>query len=694
MSTMRCLALATLSIALLSGHRSHSAPVDLNTFQELTYQPTQESFSPPDWRIIDAPEYDALGGLTGNTVQVAAELNNSYPTLLHTPNDVPHGSRISYIWRPGSDDDQSGFVLGIDPGTPASPATESTSTRYLLFDWKRVEQTFDFVDPLTGEGNPGDFINDSTEGTTAPATFRAAWVEGVPSADELWGKQALPSVGSFPNTGGVTLIGEGANAGAAGYNANEANQQYVVDIEYAADRVVVKLDGVEEFNFTPSDVPGAGLTQFPEGSFGFYESHQSPGGVYTKLDIRPIGETPELPTPLNAPPSPVLSSGVKAFVIDATNEDAAVNPSAWNVVASSGGDDKAFVVSGPNNGDVDFVFGPEFDPADVAVQLGLKASPASITTPEDGVLFATVAQNGGRMRDDPNAAPIYGTAEAPGDSGFGGVRGGFAVAEVDGSESTTRVAGAFFPYEKGGIGFTAGIVNADGSFESLNSEFPAPTVVTTDATGLYKLQVAERDANSDGFLLAVGGANNNNVVGAAPDADGTWSIAVRDNRARGGDEDFESRRFNYVYLDKENTDGLIAGLVTDFDAGGNAELGMAAGDFSLVREEVGQYRLSLLGDTPDDGVLLLTNAEMTLLSDQTTMAPGNFYLTYEADGSDFVIQMRQLVEGSAPVPVDGDFTFAFVGYDGRLVATIPEPASVMLGALALLIASTQVRKRN
>ena len=668
-------------------------PIDLNTLTELTYQPTN-GFSAPDWQIVDAPVYDASGSLTGEVVPVAAELTNSYPTILHTTEEVL-GNRITYIWRPGADDDLSGFVLGLDPGTPAAPATEEQNTRYLLFDWKRVEQEFNFADPLTAEGQPGDFINDSTDGTTAFATFRAGWVSGVPTADELWGKVSLPSVGSFPDTGGVTLIAEGAAAGQAGYNANGANQQYIVDIEYTADRVVVSLDGVEEFNFTPADVPGAGLTEFPQGRFGFYESHQSPGGIYTKLELSSLEAAAPTPEPLAPAPAPVLPAGVKAWTVDAINEDAEVDASAWSVAASTGGSSSTFVLSGPNNGDVDFGFGASFDPNDRAVQLGLKTSSAAPATPADGVTIATVAQNGGRARDTAGAEPIYGTAEAPMDSGFGGVRAGFAVAEIDGSESTTRVGGAFFPYSSvnSGVGFTAGVVGGDGAFVSSNSTFGEATVEASETAGLYSLSIGSRNANSDGLLLAVGGANNNNVVGAAPADDGSWSVSIRDNRARGGDEDFEASVFNYVYLDTENTEGLIGAYVPSFDASGAAEAEISVGDFTLVREDVGSYRLSIAGDTPDDGVLLLTNAEMSLLADQSTMAPANYYLTYQADGSDFLIEMNQLVEGSAPVAVDGAFTFAFVGYDGE-IAAVPEPGTLTLALVTTAIGCLSVRRRR
>ena len=697
---MRCLRWKgfAFSLGLLSAvGTADGAPVDFSTFDSINYQ-AANGFSEPDWQVLDLVEGsgDAL---------IAAETTNSYPTVLYGGPDDARGSRIKYLWRPGGDDDLSGFVLGFDPGTPATPVFADPSAQFLVFDWKRVEQTFNFADPLTAEGEPGNFINDSTGETTAPALLRAGFVSGVPSSDELWGKVNLGVVdgAAFPDTGGVTHIADGSTAGTAGYGAN---QDYIVEIEYAADRVRVLLDGVEEFNFTPADVPGLGLTEFPAGRFGVYEAYQNPGGVYSQVDIRSIGDAsapdPQ-PLPVAGDP-PLLPGGVKAFVVDATNEDAEVNPSAWSIQASTSGDNQVFVVSGPNNGDVDFVYGPEFDPSDLRVSLGFKASPATIATPADGVMIATVAQNGGRMRDTPGAEPIYATAEAPSDSGFGGVRGGLAVGEtLDGSESTARVAAAFFPYtdsRDGKVGFTAGIVRDAAESDSdpfvpaeisISNSVYGSAVVETVADGVYNLSIGDRDSQTDGLLLAVGGANNNNVVGAAPQADGSWAVAVRENRARGGDEDFTASAFNYVYLDAENTEGLTGGYVTGFDATEAAELGIAVGDFALIREGVGDYRLSLPSDTPEDGVLLLTNAETMLLADQSTVTAANYYLTYEADGPDFLIQMRQLVEGAAPTPVDGDFTFAFVGYDGRLAAT-PEPGAAMLAATACGVALARRRR--
>lgn len=80
------------------------------------------------------------------------------------------------------------------------------------------------------------------------------------------------------------------------------------------------------------------------------------------------------------------------------------------------------------------------------VRLGLDNNPAVQPAPADGVMIATIRENGGRPRDDASAPPIYGTVEAPFDSGFGGVFFGLAIAETpDRSESTTSVAAAFFP---------------------------------------------------------------------------------------------------------------------------------------------------------------------------------------------------------------------------------------------------------
>lgn len=680
MNPSRVVRLASLCIgAAVSVSTATAAPVSFNAFTQETYQPVLEQ-QPATWLRADL-----LPG-SGDGL-IAGEVNNSYPTIYHHSANAL-GSKIKYLWRPGADDDLSGFVLGFDPNETVRPRGIATApASYLLFDWKQVTEAIDYFDPPDDPQAPTPRVNDATQGTIAFAGMQASWVQGVPSSDELWGKVDLSgfAIGGV-DVGGVTPIAVGAGVASIGFTTN---QSYIVEIEYAADRLRVTLDGAEAFNLAPADVPGAGWTQFPAGRFGLYEAFQSPGAIYSQVDIRPLGsESAPEPTPLPTPTPYGLTPGVKAFTLNVTNEDAPSNAAAWTVAGSTGGDDRAFSTQAPNNGDVDIAFGTSLNPSDPAVRLGLRAVEAYAPGPADGVMLATVAQNGARPRNNPSAPPIYATVEAPWDSGFGGVVYGLAIGEtLDGSESTATVAGAFFPYSDNWIG---GLVNGSGALRS-SSEGIAVTRLTPPAVatptpasqnGLYSLAIPGVSSDANGFVIAVGGSNANNVVSASPMVDGTWRVAVRDNtNANSGADRFEAANFNFVYFDTDSTAGLVGAYVAGFDPAGAAIVGPSAGDYSLTRQAEGQWVLDIAGVTPADGVLMLTAASTVTLSDGQ-IAPANHYLTYAPMGDDFIIELRQLNGTAAPTLIDGAFSFAFIGYDGQL-AVVPEPTTLFLAAAAL-----------
>ncbi|MGL4514400.1 MAG: hypothetical protein ACRCT8_15030 [Lacipirellulaceae bacterium] len=666
--------------ALIGVADASAASVSFNAFTAETYQPVLEQ-QPAAWLRTDL----VLGSGDG---LIAGEVNNSYPTIYHHGANAV-GSKIKYLWRPGSDDDLSGFVLGFDPNETVRPRGLATaSASYLLFDWKRVTEAIDYFDPPDDPQAPTPRINDATAGTTAVAGMQASWVHGIPSSDELWGKADLPgfSIGGV-DVGGVTPIASGAGVASDGYTPN---QSYVVEIEYSAEQLRVTLDGAEAFNLTPADVPGANWTQFPAGRFGLYEAFQSPGSVFSQVDIRPLGsDSAPNPAPLPTPTPFALTPGVKAFTLNVTNEDAPTSAAAWTVARSTQGDDRAFSTQAPNNGDVDIAFGASLNPNDPAVRLGLRATEAYAPGPADGIMLASVAQNGARARNVTTAAPIYATVEAPWDSGFGGVVYGLAIGEtLDGSESTATVAGAFFPYSDNWVG---ALVNGNGTLRSsfggiAVTQLTPPAVATptpASQNGLYSVTVPNASSATDGFVIAVGGSNNNNVVGASPMADGTWRVAVRDNsNANSGPNRFEAANFNFVFFDTELTEGLVGAYVAGFNETGAALLGPAAGDFSLTRQAVGQWFLEIPGVAPFDGVLMLTAASTNTLGNGL-VAPANHYLTYAPSGGGFLIELRQLNGTAAPTLVDGAFSFAYIGYDSRLTV-VPEPATLYLAAATIL----------
>jgi hypothetical protein len=130
------------------------------------------------------------------------------------------------------------------------------------------------------------------------------------------------------------------------------------------------------------------------------------------------------------------------------------------------------------------------------------------------------------------------------------------------------------------------------------------------------------DTRSGGLVFANGGSNSNNFAAAGALADGSqFEIQLRDNAS----SNVEDGPLSLLYLPYDTANvvmGRISGLGGIYNR---------SGDFTIRRTGTATFRLSIPGQTPETGMLLLT-------SDATSIANDNI-ISYEADGSDFVIQL-------------------------------------------------------
>jgi len=133
-----------------------AAPVNLSTWAAESY-PAVSGFGAGVWTVQ----------VGGNSVFQSA---NGQPTLFVSDFNT-FGSKITgKISSSGNgDDDYIGFALGYHSGD-----TNNASANYLLIDWKRGTQSFDF-------GSPSNSL-----GGTAQAGLAVSRVSGIPDADEFW----------------------------------------------------------------------------------------------------------------------------------------------------------------------------------------------------------------------------------------------------------------------------------------------------------------------------------------------------------------------------------------------------------------------------------------------------------------------------------------------------------------------------
>lgn len=223
----------TITAALVAGCFAagavRAAPVDLNDWTDESYAAVS-GFGAGDWQVA------ADGSSVLQTV-------NGQPTIFYSDFDAfgtEATGKIS-VSSSGGDDDFIGFVLGFQPGD-----TSNSAASYLLIDWKRLTQSFDF-----GAPSPGG---------TALVGLAVSLVFGVPDADELWQHANLTGT---PETSGVTELARASTLGATGW---AFGQDYEFTFDFGPNNLDLWVDGVLQFSLEGS---------FSDGRLGFYNFSQA-----------------------------------------------------------------------------------------------------------------------------------------------------------------------------------------------------------------------------------------------------------------------------------------------------------------------------------------------------------------------------------------------------------------------------------
>ena len=602
--------LAASLVALGGTGMALGQPVDFGDHTTWMW-PDVGGFDPPDWQVTD-------GGAT------TYALGNIVPSIFYDDGVSVMNKRISGVMNPGTDDDVVGLVFGYT----ADDDFDVETGEYVILDWKASDQTFDWVDPDKAAGT----FHDVTPGTLCRQGLRLIRATGVPTADELWGGVDLEENNAPPNAPGAAF--ELARADILG-RAPYHNTDWTIAVDYTATNVKVWVDGVQVM-----DVDG----DFPDGGFGVWEMAQDAAdkpeqGLWTSFTIENIP---------GSPPSgdgfPFWTSGFAAANIataDPNHPPMGNETSIWTV-EQTGGDAPWSISSPPNNGDFANNIGGTF------------------VNMAGGVMLATVRDN--RQGFDVAVAEVFTTGAFGGDN-----RGVVQIATAHAftsEETNVDVAVSYFPFDDGNVGghFYAGegaiVRSTPGVGLTLeNVESPDPN----DQDGLWQLGIDGGRTPADGLLFTVGGSNEDNVTAATPDGDG-WRVSCRDSGSPefGGPTTFEFDDWSFVYLPIDQPE-LVGGFVTGFDGQGNADTTISAGDYELVREATGSYRLTVPGGSPEEGVLVMAVAEPVDLGGGAGIAPLNYLLSYEPDGDDFVIQQIELATINAPV--DGAFAFAYLPFE-------------------------------
>jgi hypothetical protein len=207
-------------------------PINLTPWTAESYAAVS-SFPAGVWSV-------APGGLT------VVQSQNGQPTVFHSDFNLYNLRIEGQVSVSASDDDFIGFALGYQPGDVGNPNAD-----YLLLDWKRATQNFNFGAPSCTPGSA------SLEG------LAISRVQGVPTADELWGHVDLNTAPCSTPNDRVTELQRGATLGSTGW---QAGQVYTFAIDYTPNRVVVHVNGVQQIDLTGT---------FGNGRVAFYNFSQA-----------------------------------------------------------------------------------------------------------------------------------------------------------------------------------------------------------------------------------------------------------------------------------------------------------------------------------------------------------------------------------------------------------------------------------
>ena len=651
--TTRVLAMAVAGVLwAASAHHARAEAVDFSTFISAQGIPT--SFVDPQWII--PTDFNGMAVPAGS---IAREITNADTTLFHGPSTLDITNKIiTGDFYAGQDDDYVGIALGVP--ADSNPMLNGAAD-WVLIQWKGLSQNFDWNDRLS-PSDPGYFaFHNSTISGPAPIGLSLSRVKGLPTADEYWQRADLtmfdpqgktapdplvdPILGS-PETdsGGLTELARGSFYGNRTYGP-----RHTFEIQYTPENIKVWVDGFLEF-----DVNAPADQFFPAGTLGLYEQAQDPSGAFAFFDVRNPGEPAPEPAPSLLPQVPF---GAADISVPESNTNAG---SVWAVGNGTTGSTLA-VLSAANVADIDFsIDGNQMLAA-------------------NGVLMATVRQNGPRSNGDP-AARHFAGAESPWDSGFGGVRSGIATfSYTNGAEWNVDVAIGFFPYSQ----FKGGYVNPQGQILAADDLSPAsPYTVTQWAVPLpsivkyemnldgtlpaslffagnqqfmQNVKIAGKDANVEGLLFTIGASNEDNVTAVAILPDGSWNVAVRDGDAAfyGAPDTFEQDDFAFLYLESGDVPGSVGGRVTGLEAG-KPILAQEWGAVKMDRMVKGVYQLAI--DGGEAFVINLINQRLT----------GDLVVNDTDTDSDGIIDSRTFTNTQRLVPMaaDSSFSFAFIPFAG------------------------------
>ena len=234
-----------------------------------------------------------------------------------------------------------------------------------------------------------------------------------------------------------------------------------------------------------------------------------------------------------------------------------------------------------------------------------------------------------------------------------------------GAEYNINVAAAYFPYNRYLAGLAKNSAGISGGPNDSLTGSPGLVLGTHfidhgDGTSTVDLTSMGINSQSDGILLVTAAANNNNFANCQANADGTWTINVKDNGSNGNATVQGPVAFAYVPLSNPS---VISGK---FHSSGSILMYNGSSPrFNVVSNSAGQWTLTIPGYSPSSGVLVIS-------PETSGGANADNAISYQPSGSSWIIQSRDLPQLGLQTPNDTVCSFIFVPAP---TATLVAPAN-------------------
>ena len=352
----------------------------------------------------------------------------------------------------------------------------------------------------------------------------------------------------------------------------------------------------------------------------------------TRFDQQFTLQLDQLHSPLAPPAPPLIPNAVAAnFIVSGTTNPTTNSIGAIQIAQTSS---PGFGILNSNRGDIELAVG---------------GTPLQFY---HGIVLSSITQF-----DRPDFIGRHASVEV-GRSSFGDGIESLSLTETGNpaaNEVNFNTSAAWFQFQAGFIGAH---VNADGQLAAAAYNGVVAANLRHPATGRYSISLGVNPATA-GLLFTTGDNNSNVVVQTGPFADGSgWDVRVASN-AQGFGASLGNQQWSFLYL-PYSTPGLVGGY---YD-GVNDHTISSAGAFTMSRLGTGQYQLSIPGETPQTGMLILTVSDLRTIG--TTTSPMNDVLAYQpsADGT-FLINSFNMPSNTLD---DVAFNWAFISFAARFYA--------------------------